>query len=108
MSPPTGQTRVARPRDRSAVLALAGRLTVGIAPWRDAERWAEVSRGWVQEALVAADGERSQVFVVTGVDGRVAGFVSVGTRTHVTGATDGYVGGSSSPPGPRAAGPAGR
>lgn len=81
-------------RDRDQVLALVGRLTEGVAAWRDRDRWRTVSRGWVEDSMAAAGGDDQQVFVVVpeGDVERVAGFVSVGSKKHFTGDVDAYVG----------------
>lgn len=84
--------RMYRPEDRSAVVDLAPRLTVGVAPWRDPELVASATRRWVVTSVDRADAEWSAVFVAEDDDGTVVGFVSVGSRAHWSGETDAYVG----------------
>lgn len=80
-----------RPEDRDALLELAGRLTIGVAPWRDADAVALAVHGWVVGSIDATDQGRGFVFVAV-VDDEVVGFVSVGERRHWAGALDAYVG----------------
>ncbi|MEU8251412.1 GNAT family N-acetyltransferase [Nonomuraea sp. NPDC048916] len=80
-----------RDEDRDALVALAPRLTEGVATWRDADAVAMAVRGWVTFSLDQGDGDNHGVLVgVRG--GRVAGFVTVTTRRHFTGQTDAYIG----------------
>jgi ribosomal protein S18 acetylase RimI-like enzyme len=73
--------------DADAVLALAPRLTEGVAPWRDPAAVERAVRGWVADAI---DG--TEPVWVAVLDGRVVGFVHAGERRHFTGERDGYVG----------------
>jgi ribosomal protein S18 acetylase RimI-like enzyme len=75
-----------RPSDRDAVLALAPRLTEGVAPWRDPDAVGRAVRQWVEGSI------RSGTVFVADDDGRVAGFVSASTREHWSGAVDAYIG----------------
>lgn len=77
--------------DRDAVVALADRLLVGAASWRDPDRWVTAVRGWVAGSIESAGQPDHALFVAYG-DGDVAGFVSVSTREHFTGDVDAYVG----------------
>ncbi|MFF4992034.1 GNAT family N-acetyltransferase [Streptosporangium saharense] len=82
------------PEDRDAVLALAHRLTEGVAPWRDPDAVAAAVLGWVTTSLERTSLEHADdhgTFVAVR-DDRVAGFVTVTTRTHFTGQRDAYVG----------------
>lgn len=63
------------PADRGAVLALAPRLTIGIAPWRDAGAFLDAARGWIDGSIAGIGPDRA-VFVADGC-GRLIGFVSV-------------------------------
>lgn len=81
-----------RPEDRSAVVDLAPRLMVGVAPWRDREGVASAVDAWVVGSVDRHDAERNPVFVAVDDDGSVIGFVSVGSRVHWSGETDAYVG----------------
>jgi ribosomal protein S18 acetylase RimI-like enzyme len=77
------------PSDRSAVMALAPRLTEGVAPWRSDVLPAVT--GWVADALERAGGPGRFVFVAD-LDGQVAGFVSGQEREHWSGEREVYVG----------------
>lgn len=79
------------PRDARAVLAMADRLTVGVAPWRDAGAVRTAVRGWVSGAL-SGDPITGDPVWVAELDGAVVGFVHAGERTHFSGERDGYVG----------------
>ncbi len=91
----TEQARVVvrpyRAEDRDGVMALAPRLTEGVAAWREAGAVAEAVTGWVTASLDRAAQAAAGVFVAESA-GRVAGFVTVTERTHFTGQVDGYVG----------------
>ncbi|MEV7006166.1 GNAT family N-acetyltransferase [Streptosporangium sp. NPDC051022] len=80
-----------RAGDRDEVLALAPRLTEGVAAWREAGAVAEAVVGWVTGSLERAARGDAGVFVAE-CDGRVAGFVTVTVRAHFTGQLDGYIG----------------
>lgn len=79
------------PADRPAVLALATRLTAGVAPWRDPDAVRDAARGWVTDPLDAAESSGSATFVAES-GGTLLGLVTVGERRHFTGEVDGYVG----------------
>ncbi|MCI0689051.1 MAG: GNAT family N-acetyltransferase [Sporichthyaceae bacterium] len=81
-----------RASDRDAVLALAPRLTVGVAPWRDQHAVAKAVTGWVRDSLDRADTDDTAVFVAADASGRLVGAVSVTERDHFAGDTDGYIG----------------
>ncbi|SEM16222.1 GNAT family N-acetyltransferase [Streptacidiphilus jiangxiensis] len=78
--------RPAGPDDRAAVLALAPRLTEGVAPWRDQEAALRTARGWLSGSL-----DDGAMFVAEGA-GEVLGVVSVAVQTHWTGDRDAYIG----------------
>jgi ribosomal protein S18 acetylase RimI-like enzyme len=85
------QIREYRPSDRDAVMALAPRLTEGVAPWRDPDAVRSAVQGWVAAAADTA-GQPGHATLVA-VDGdQVVGIVSVTERAHFTGQTDAYVG----------------
>ncbi len=90
--------RIAGGEDRDDILALADRLAEGIAAWRDADRWRSVARSWVEESIGRAATGDGALFVARGEEqlpggaGRLAGFVSVGSKKHFTGDVDAYVG----------------
>lgn len=80
-----------RLQDRQEVMSLAGRLEIGVAPWRDPDAVRAAVAGWVRGSLDGCAAEDREVFVA--VDGaRLVGFVTVGQRQHFTGETDAYVG----------------
>jgi ribosomal protein S18 acetylase RimI-like enzyme len=78
-----------RPGDAGAVLAMADRLTVGVAPWRDADAVRTAVRGWVSGAI---SGSGDGPVWVAELGGAVVGFVHAGERAHFSGERDGYVG----------------
>ena len=77
--------------DHDAVMALAPRLTEGVAPWRDPVAVRRAVEDWVERSLESAERDGHAVFVAD-VAGEVVGFVSVGEREHFSDAVDGYVG----------------
>jgi GNAT superfamily N-acetyltransferase len=90
-SPNTVQIREYTAADRDAIMALASRLTEGMAPWRDRDRWLAAARGWIAGAADSA-GQPDQVVYVA-VDGdQIVGVVHAAERTHFTGQVDAYVG----------------
>jgi len=86
------QIREYIPADRDAIMALAPRLTQGMAPWRDDAAWLAAVQGWMRDAAEAA-GQPGHVVYVAALEGdRVVGVVHVAERTHFTGQVDAYVG----------------
>ncbi len=77
--------------DFDQVLALAPRLTEGVASWRDPAAVLEAVQGWVRSSAQAA-GEPGHAMYVAIVDGQIAGLVTVAERKHFAGQVDGYVG----------------
>jgi ribosomal protein S18 acetylase RimI-like enzyme len=77
--------------DHTQVLALALRLTEGVAAWRDPQAVRRAVRGWVESSLGTASQPGHAVYVAI-TDGRVAGMVTVCERTHFTGQVDAYIG----------------
>jgi ribosomal protein S18 acetylase RimI-like enzyme len=77
------------PSDRDAVLALAPRLTIGVARWRDPAAVATAVRGWLE-----ASTEPSQrgLALVAVVEGRITGFISAEASRHFAGEADAYIG----------------
>jgi ribosomal protein S18 acetylase RimI-like enzyme len=86
-----GTIRPYREADHTAVVDLAGRLAVGIAPWRSHEGMAAAARGWA-EASIAAIGPERAVFVAEGHDGTILGFGSVARQVEFTGEPQAYIG----------------
>ncbi|HEY8456284.1 MAG TPA: GNAT family N-acetyltransferase [Actinopolymorphaceae bacterium] len=78
-------------RDRDQVLALAVRLTEGVAPWRDPDAVAQAVRGWVATYDDDIGRDDAAVYVAEAAD-RIVGFVGVSQRRHFTGERDGYIG----------------
>lgn len=77
--------------DRDAVMALAPRLTEGVAAWRDPDAVLSAVQEWIAAAADNADEPDHGTYVA--VDGdEVVGIVSVTQRTHWTGQADAYVG----------------
>ena len=85
------EIRTADERDRDAVVAMAKRLTTGVAAWRDEAAAEKAVRSWVTDSLDAAHPETRPVLVAV-VDQAVVGFVTTGTRAHWAGDVDAYVG----------------
>ena len=79
------------PADREAILALAPRFTVGIAPWLDPAAVLAAAQGWIVDTL-ASVGPTGAVFVATGTGDECLGFVSVARRTHFSGEERAYIG----------------
>jgi ribosomal protein S18 acetylase RimI-like enzyme len=88
-----GRMRVRRyeETDRQALLALAPRLTEGVAPWRPVDTVLSAVTGWVVEALDRST-EPGRLVLVADLDGAVAGFASGEERTHWSGGSELYVG----------------
>lgn len=76
--------------DRQALLDLASRLTIGIAPWRSAAGMQAAARTWV-ETSIAKIGPEGTVFVAE-LDGAVVGFASVAREVAFTGEAQAYIG----------------
>jgi hypothetical protein len=66
------------------LLALAPRLTEGVADWRDPQAVLRAVRGWVQSSLAEASQPGRAVYVAV-ADGRVAGIVTVCEQKHFSG-----------------------
>src|ERR1700733_6691392 len=77
--------------DREAILALAPRLAIGVAPWRDQAEAIAAGRGWLEGSLAAAARGDGAVFVAAIAD-QVLGVISIGPTKHFTGEHDGYIG----------------
>jgi GNAT superfamily N-acetyltransferase len=82
------QVRPADASDEESVLQLAGRLSIGVARWRDSRRVSEAVVSWVR-ASVASPEVR---VLVADLDGAVVGFVSVSVKQHWAGDRDACIG----------------
>ncbi|MGA9749781.1 MAG: GNAT family N-acetyltransferase [Nocardioides sp.] len=85
------EIRAFRREDRDAVMALAPRLTLGVASWRDPDAVLRSVTEWVQGSIATVGAPNHAVFVAV-LDEQVVGVVSVGLRQHFTGEEDAYVG----------------
>jgi ribosomal protein S18 acetylase RimI-like enzyme len=85
------QIRPFQPGDRDQVLALASRLTEGVAPWRDPAAVRRAAQDWVTTSIDTADQPDHAVYVAI-ADEEVVGVVTVRERPHFTGQTDAYIG----------------
>jgi len=83
--------RLGSDADLEAVLALAPRLAVGVAPWRDRAEAVAAGRRWLEGSLAAAARGDGAVFVAAAAD-QVLGVITIGPSTHFTGERDGYIG----------------
>jgi ribosomal protein S18 acetylase RimI-like enzyme len=77
--------------DREAVVALAPRLAIGVASWRDRRAVVAAALEWVAESIAEASSADQALFVGE-QEGRVVGFIGISTRQHFTGALDAYIG----------------
>ena len=82
--------RTAREEDRTALLALAPRLAIGITPWRDVAGMEDAARGWI--AALDGIGPDQAVFVAAGADGVIHGFAGVARQVAFTGEPQAYLG----------------
>jgi ribosomal protein S18 acetylase RimI-like enzyme len=87
----TPQVRPYSPDDREAVLALAPRLTEGVAAWRDPDTVLDAVVEWVRGSIDAA-AEPDHLVLVADANGRIVGFVTAVERRHWSGGTDAYIG----------------
>jgi ribosomal protein S18 acetylase RimI-like enzyme len=77
--------------DRESVLALAPRLTEGVAGWRDPDAVLDAVVGWVRESIETA-GDPDHLVLVAEVDGHAVGFVTAVESRHWSGSADAYIG----------------
>lgn len=84
------QMRAFNAGDHASVLALAPRLQIGVAKWRDPSHVRAAVHSWVGSSVQRAGDPDSVVYVAD--NGNTVGFVSVTEREHFTGEIDGYVG----------------
>ncbi|MDQ3693214.1 MAG: GNAT family N-acetyltransferase [Chloroflexota bacterium] len=83
--------RTAREEDRAALLGLAPRLAIGIAPWRGVAGMEVAARGWIAAALDGI-GPDQAVFVAEDADGVIHGFAGVARQVAFTGEPQAYLG----------------
>lgn len=87
----TVDIRAYSPADRDAIMALAPRLTDGVAHWRDPAAVLAAVQGWMAAAADTAAEPGHVVYVA--VDGdEIVGVVAAAERTHFSGQADAYVG----------------
>lgn len=87
----TATIRPFRPADRPALLALAPRLTIGIAPWLDPAAMVEAARGWIEGGIAALGADRA-IFIADDGRGGCGGFISVMRQRHFIGEERAYIG----------------
>lgn len=85
------EIRPIQPGDHDQVLALAPRLTQGVAAWREPGAVLRAVRGWVKSSLHSVSEPGHAVYVAIANE-HPAGLVTVCERAHFTGQVDGYVG----------------
>jgi GNAT superfamily N-acetyltransferase len=73
------------------VLALAKRLAIGLAPWRDPAKMHAAARRWIEDDI-AGIGEMGAVLIAEDAAGRLLGFVTIARAVHFTGDIQAYVG----------------
>ena len=76
--------------DRDQVMALAPRLTEGVAAWRNPAAVLTAVHGWIRDSVDAADQPGRVIFVAADGDG-VVGVITVKESTHFSGQADAYV-----------------
>lgn len=79
------------PADQEFILSLAPRLSIGIPPWRDAQKMTETVRGWIIESI-KQHGQKTMIFVAEDEHGERLGFATVSHSTHFTGEGQAYIG----------------
>jgi GNAT superfamily N-acetyltransferase len=77
--------------DREFLFSLASRLSIGMPPWRDEQRWMRAVAGWISGSI-DQHGSKAMVFVAEDADGERLGFATVTDDTHFTGERQGYIG----------------
>jgi GNAT superfamily N-acetyltransferase len=85
------RVRAARAKDRAFLEAVAPRLTIGRAPWIDAEAMRATMRGFLLHDLEHM-GPDVAVFIAEGPDGEPAGAAAIERNTHFTGVPQAYLG----------------
>ena len=72
-----------QPSDEQAVLALAPRLKIGVAPWRDPDAVGQAVTGWIRASLDRHRDDDRHVLVASAGD-QILGVVTVAERRHFT------------------------
>jgi GNAT superfamily N-acetyltransferase len=85
------QVRLAQAEDRAFLEVVAPRLTIGRAPWIDAEAMRATMRGYLLDDLERM-GPDVAVFIAEGPDGEPAGAATIERNAHFTGAPQAYLG----------------
>jgi GNAT superfamily N-acetyltransferase len=85
------RVRAARAVDRAFLEAVAPRLTIGRAPWIDAEAMRATMRRFLLDDLERM-GPDVVVFIAERPDGEPVGAASIERNTHFTGAPQAYLG----------------
>lgn len=80
-----------RDSDRDAILALAPRLLIGMAEWRDRERSLEAIRQWVTASMNRRP-QDGTMLVATEASGKLLGFIGLEASRHFSGDEQGYIG----------------
>jgi GNAT superfamily N-acetyltransferase len=80
-----------RPADRTFLLSLAPRLTIGMPPWRDEQCRLDAVRDWINGSI-ERHGEQAMVFVAEEESGERLGFASVTSQGRFTGERQAYIG----------------
>jgi L-amino acid N-acyltransferase len=83
--------RPATSADADKVLALADRLCVGVAPWREEDAVTAAVRAWVRTSLATME-EPGHAVLVAEADDDVVGFVTLSPGTHWAGDPDSSIG----------------
>jgi len=79
------------PDDRTFVLSLSPRLTIGMPAWRDAQKCLIAVQGWVAESI-EQHGHNTAVFIAIDEQGKRLGFATITHNTHFTGERQAYIG----------------
>jgi GNAT superfamily N-acetyltransferase len=85
--------RPARPGDRPSLLALASRLVIGIAPWRDPSTMLGAMQRFIMEDLDRMGPQSTMLVAEAEAEhGAPLGFVSIAHHVNFTGETQAYIG----------------
>lgn len=77
--------------DHAALLALAPRLLIGVAPWINQQTMLRTVEHWISEAVQNLGSNRA-IYVATDQDNQPIGFVSVSRQRHFAGEERAYIG----------------